>query len=140
MPSIEFILKVKKIKEDEIRRGWVRIPETHRRGIPSESLVKITNPQMGKSVLRIVLGVIPDNGLNTILMDENTREVLNIPDNQIDKEIPLLIKPYSSIGKRLHEVFYYYNHPDFPLRFSTRVAILLGSTSVILGLASLLFN
>jgi len=135
MPDIDFLI-IKKIREEEIRRGWVRIPESQRKGIPSESLVKITNYLTDKSTKRIVLGIIPDTGVNIIQMDENTREILGITDDQIDKEGQFVIRQYSPVGNIFATICYYYHHPDFPLRFSTRVALLLGSTSVILGLMS----
>jgi len=132
-------LEIKQLNAEEVRRGWVRIHENSRMGIPAGSLLKIT--RNGKFVRRIVLGATNKSPVSEgcIAMDEPTREKLDIKDKDIGKELIFDIIKYGRLRGKFASVLYYWNHPDFPLRFSTRMAITLGSLSIIISVIGIIW-
>ena len=132
-------LKIKQLNAEEVRRGWVRIHENSRRGIPAGSLVKIT--YNSKFVRRIVLGATNKSPVSEgyIAMDEPTRKKLGVEEHK-SKEFD--IEEYKGVKKIGGEICYYWSHPDFPLRFSTRIAFIavtLGFLSIIISVVGIIW-
>jgi hypothetical protein len=128
-------LKIRQLNAEEVRRGWVRIHENSRENMPAGSLIKITCND--KSVRRIVLGSTSKSPVSEgcISMDEPTREELEIKEYR-NKEFAFEIIKYRGIRGIFEEICYYCHHPEFSLRFSTRVAFI----AVALGFLSLVIS
>ncbi|MCL2116408.1 MAG: hypothetical protein FWH29_09325 [Methanobrevibacter sp.] len=131
---LELKLIVKKAKESDIRRGWVRINENYRKGLNSNSLIKIVHGD--NNVIRMLYG---DNNSNqkNIYLDEPTRYDLGVVD-KINEEITFGIKQYAGI-KKIKYISFYLNHPDNALKFTTiisLISLLLGVFSLIIALIS----
>jgi len=124
------------LDKEEVRRGWVRIHEDDRQGIPENKIALLTNLNSKKKVRRIILGI-PDGLKGQIKMDEVTRKALGFTDNNIRTKVEVDIKESNGI---FSQIYYYWTHPDFPLAFSTKVAIILGGLSVLLGILSVVLS
>ena len=129
-------VRVLKIAYEEVRRGWVRIPMKLRAklGLDLEDLIEIEYGN-NKPVLRIVLGhEDEDYSDDDIFMDEPTRLALDLESGKN------YILDYYYIGRWnvYKKCKFYWYHPDFPLRFSTRLAIILGNLSLIVSLLGLI--
>lgn len=123
-------LMVISIRKDEIRRGWVRINQKTRNYIKSGSLIEIKCDK--NSVKRIVIGFIDEN---CIVMDEPTREELGMIET--NRTYNFEIKELKGIMGFWGSLTFYWNHPDFPMQFSTKIAVIsfaLGIISLILGI------
>ena len=70
-------------------------------------------------------------------MDEVTRKALGFTDNNIRTKVEVDIKESNGI---FSQIYYYWTHPDFPLAISTKVAIILGGLSVLLGILSVVLS
>lgn len=121
-------LKVERLSKYEVNRGWVRINIKSREYIKRGSLCKIEYDN--RAIYRIVLG---HDTPGTLFIDRYARDELNcqLSDNPEYFEIKSVICP-------IEQLYFYWNHPDFPLRFSTRLAFILGITSIALGIISLI--
>lgn len=132
-------LKVAQLEKEGIRRGWVRMHENTRANISIGSLIKIKYDT--ESVRRIMLGSIKDLFVKegNIAMDEPTRNELGIYEKDIGKELDFDIIKYSWLKAKLASILYYWKHPDFSLNFSTKVAVSLGSLSLIISIIGLIW-
>jgi hypothetical protein len=145
-------LKVRRVKEGDVRKGWIRVHEDERECIKNNSLVQIkycgkTNCK-GKKLFRLIRG----HGLDydekdkkCIFLDEQTREALGISDKQIVKdgkngedkqegeELDFEIKEVHLINS----ICFYLRHPDNIQKFAITISLGLGFISIGLGLLSL---
>jgi len=123
---------IHQLPKEEIRRGWVRIPENSRDSLSVGNLVIIKNKK--NKVRRILLGTERNKEKGKhIYLDEPTRNELGITNNS---DIDLEIKNPSIITFIFHQIIFYINHPDFITKFSAKVALL----SLIISLISLILG
>lgn len=136
--SIEFSgeLEVHQLKGEEVRRGWVRIEENTRNRIKSGSLIMLKC--RGKRTTRIVIGVPPRylgiHGIqDKVFMDEVTREDLDFFGNSYEgKTQKFTIRRPSWLEKWFWLApQFYWSHPDFPVNFASKVALVSLMVSVI---------
>jgi len=142
---IELKLKIHQIEKEETRRGWVRIEENTRGDIDSGTLILLqsNNTQIVRNVLGVPIGYLGvQDPSGKIFMDEIARKELgfvgnNYRNNPQDFKITALD---STIKWLRHAPNFYWNHPDFPTNFASKIAIislLMGLFSLLLGLVSL---
>jgi len=134
-------LEVHQLEKEETRRGWVRIERKTRKDIDSGSLIVIKRNK-GKT-RRNVLGVSEgyvgqDDVTGKIFMDEVTRHELGLSSNSIQKSsCDLEINRPNFFGKWFwHAFIFYWSHPDFPVNFASKIAIIsMGIGLIALGIS-----
>jgi hypothetical protein len=129
------IFKIKKIDNDEIRKGIVRINEKDRtinnKFIKSGTLVILKNGR--RKVRRIVYGIEEDI-CNIIKMDEDTRNVLDIQNGEkYNFEIDVCDKQPKKI---INEIIYFRKHPEIIISFPVKIAV----CSMIISILSMIIS
>jgi len=142
--SFQVSVEVHQLPEAEVRRGWIRIHESQRRGIPAGQLVCVKGPAGG--VLRIVYGLPEGYRVgerlaqeNWICLDEPTREAIGLRDSSLSSEVTLSLRRPSQPVFLLHWLRYALGHPEIALRVGSWFALVsffLGVISMVLGIVS----
>jgi hypothetical protein len=109
-------LTVTSLKNDEAYRGWIRIPSENL-AEPLKRLNSVVRLRCAdKSILAILRGDVSHEGRATMAMDWDSRTRLGVKkDQQADVYL-------SNVGLPLR-FWFYWNHPDLPGRFASRLAI-----------------
>jgi hypothetical protein len=139
--SLTVSLELHQLRDEEVRRGWVRIHEDMRAGIPAEDLVYLEGPTGG--VFRVVLGL-PDGYRvgervaqpNWVCMDEPTRNAIGLKDHAVGSRVTLTIGRRAQPLRTVDWLRYSLSHPEIPLKIGSWLALILGVTSLILGAIS----
>jgi hypothetical protein len=129
-------LEIHQLDKAETRRGWVRIEEATRGNIKSGSLIVLSKGD--RKSRRIILGAprgyinISDTG-GMIFLDEVTREELGFADDScVGRTFDFRIRAPRAWRKWFyHAPLFYWCHPDFPVNFSSKIAIVSMIISVI---------
>ena len=129
-------LFIRRLPKDEIRRGWIRIDKSTRGNIEYQSLIILKSKN--HAVERIVLGIDDDgkDSKNSIFMDESTREKLNLQVYNPKERYKFEIISPNFLIKLWHKPCFYWQHPDFPIGFASKIAII----SLLLSLLSITYS
>ena len=138
-------LELHQLPEHEVRRGWVRIHESERRGIKYGELIEIKSDS-GR-VLRVVYGFAPGWQLgalapatNWLCMDEPTRQDLSFSESSVGSKVTVEVRQFERSSRWAKWLCYSLRHPEIPLEVATWLALVLGGLSVGLGIWSVILG
>jgi len=143
--NLRLSLELHQLRDDEVRRGWIRIHESVRGGVPAGELVHLQGPAGG--VYRVVLGLpsgylVGDRSANSewVCMDEPTRNAIGLGSQSLGSKVTIEISQRQQPYRMLAWLLYSLDHPEIPLKVGTWFALVLGIVSVVLGLISVVLG
>ncbi len=143
--TMRLTLELHQLPEAEVRRGWVRIHESQRRGIKAGELIEM-NGQSG-TVLRVVYGLPPGYKIGTVgaaanwlCMDEPTRLQVGLAEATLGSEVSVNVRGFPLWCRWTKWICYSLRHPEITLKVGSWLALILGGLSVVLGLVSVILT